>query len=115
MSACQKIDEMNIGMVKSSVFFQLLDCMDFNLSSEQRQDMLTHFGVKSHGQTFIKYQALIKSLAFEKATSKWAAQNSKQPDSVSTADATRYSTLNVKKNSLTQSIESIGRKSNCNN
>jgi Ca2+-binding EF-hand superfamily protein len=64
VKACQKIDEMKLGMVKSSVFFQLLDCMDFNLSSEQRQDMLCHFGVKSHGQTFVKYQALLKSLNF---------------------------------------------------
>lgn len=61
----KQIDELNSGLVKTSIFFNLLSCMDVQLPSQPEQDIIKKFGLSHSGATFIKYNEALKLLVYD--------------------------------------------------
>ena len=60
IQTCRQIDEGRTGVVKVSIFLNLLNCLEVELSLQEFQDCFQQLGVTYEGIQFIKYEPMLR-------------------------------------------------------
>ena len=65
------IDEVRSGLCKSDVFYNLLSCLEVELSESDKTEIAQKYQLTSQGVSLVKYQDVLKALRFDNHTEKW--------------------------------------------
>ena len=75
LQSLRQLDELKSGVIKQSVFENILGCLDVQLDQvelDEWQRKQQPGGLCFHGQPYIKYEAVIRSMHFDNHSEKWA-------------------------------------------
>ena len=71
LATLRNIDELKTGLVRLQVFHNLLECLDVEVNDQDLNHLKKRFGVAYQGDSFIKYDSVLKSLRYDNHREKW--------------------------------------------
>ena len=72
ITTLRQIDELRSGVVKQSVFENILTCMDVELEQDDLDECRRKLGLTYQGASYIKYDVAVRMLFFDNHSEKWA-------------------------------------------
>ena len=67
----KQIDDSRMGVVKSAVFQNLLNCMDVELTNSDMVQLQSRFGIVFEGVNYVRYEAILRQLNFDNHADRW--------------------------------------------
>ena len=69
---------MKSGVVKSTVFLNLLSCMDVEIDQNEYADAIKKLGLQYQGVTYVKYEIILRQMQYDNHSEKWIIKNTNQ-------------------------------------
>lgn len=60
-----------MGVVKSAVFQNLLNCLDVELTNSDMVQLQSRFGIIFEGVHYVRYEAILRELHFDNHADRW--------------------------------------------
>ena len=76
----RQLDELKSGVVKQSIFENIIGCLDVQLEQEELDECQKKLGLCYQGQPYIKYEAVVRLMHFDNHAEKWAIRRSKDDE-----------------------------------
>ena len=73
LSTLKNVDDLRCGMVRLQVFANLLECLEVDVDIADMNSLKRRFGLEYQGDTYIKYESVLKSLRFDNHSERWVA------------------------------------------
>ena len=93
----KQIDDMRSGVVKTSVFTNLLSCLDVEVDEGDYEECQKKLGLTYQGIQYIKYEIVLRQMHYDNHTEKWAIRSRND-------DGDTLSTIAEKTRTLRQSL-----------
>lgn len=70
-----QIDEFKSGVVKATVFKNLLSCLDLEIDEDEFAEIESKFGLKYQGKQYIRYEMVLRQMNYDNHSEKWTIEN----------------------------------------
>ncbi len=62
---------MKAGVVKSTVFLNLLSCMDVEIDQAEYAEVSKKLGLSYQGVTYVKYESILRLMHYDNHSERW--------------------------------------------
>ena len=78
LQTLRQLDELKSGVIKQSIFENILGCLDVQLDHEELDESQKKLGLCYQGTPYIKYEAVLRLMHFDNHSEKWAIRRTNE-------------------------------------